>query len=110
MTDETRLRALLAAATPRPLMFRHAGAADEIWTDRGLFCELALFPRGSRQTQADAELIVEAVNSLEGVLDENARLRAVIEILLFAGWVQQEHIDQSERIYRNTMEALNAKG
>ena len=114
MTDTARLLALLEAATPGPWFVRD---------DK--FKELQIRQSDSKGLQirqadgslivatvneAAAQLIAEAVNALPGLIEEVERLRAVIEIMVAAGLVEREKIDQAERIYRNTKEALNAKG
>ena len=82
MTREEQIRARLKAATPAPWLVKHAGSADELWSDRGLVAELSLYPRGSKSTEADAKFIANAPDDIAYLLEDNARLRATLEAIV----------------------------
>lgn len=88
ITEDTlaRLESLEQAATPGPLMVKHAGSVDEIWSaERGLVATLSLYPHGSVVTGANSALFVEvalfveARNHIRPLIAEVRRLRAQIE-------------------------------
>lgn len=76
------VRDLLAKATPRPWLKKHAGSQDEIWSNRGLVAEMSLYPHGSVLVDANASLIEELINNADALLaaaEEALELREALE-------------------------------
>lgn len=53
--------------TPGPWMVKHAGSADEIWSDRGMVAEVSLYPHGGQIAGANSRLVAAAPELLEAL-------------------------------------------
>jgi hypothetical protein len=92
--------------TPGPWIVKHAGIADEIWSDRGMIAELSLYPHGSKLTGANAELIASAPAMAERIKMLEDQLTDIEDALIEAGvWGT---VDCEATTYAEAIEILAA--